>query len=414
MPHVSPAAFSSLCLGISLPLCPMSAQQPPVPSVLGSPCRCAPGQPSSLQFPLSWALLVAVPQVSPVAFSSLCLGLSLPLCPMSAQQPPVPSVLGSPCRCAPGQPSSLQFPLSWALLVAVPQVSPAAFSSLCLGLSLPLCPRSAQQPSVPSVLGSPCRCAPCQPSSLQFPLYWALLAAVPHVSPVQPPVLSVLGSPCRCAPCHSLQFPLSWALLVAVPHVSPAASSSLCIGLSLPLCPMSAQQPPVPSVFGSPCRYAPGQPSSLQFPLYWALLAAVSQVSQAASSSLCLGLSLPLSPMSAQQPPVLLPWFVSHVEFRLPLLPSPFAAKLIIFSLTGHWSFRFIFSPSHFFKSTSFPNDTNVLLCSLVEPGIGDGLTPIHLQCFPQAGATETISISLSTRLLMIVYTRQTAVKLRK
>ena len=143
MPQVSPAASSSLCLGLSLLLCPRSAQQPPVPSVLGSPCRCAPCQPSSLQ---------------------------------SAQQPSVPSVLGSPCRCAPGQPSSLQFLLSWALLVAVPHVSPAAFSTLCLGLSLSLCPMSAQQPSVPSVLGSPWRCAPGQPSSLQFPLYRALFA----------------------------------------------------------------------------------------------------------------------------------------------------------------------------------------------------------------------------------------------
>ena len=102
---------------------------------------------------------------------------------MSAQQPSVPSVLGSPCRCVPCQPSSLQFPMSWALLAAVSHVSPAAFSSLCLGLSLPLCPMSAQQPSVPSVLGSPCRCVPCQPSSLQFSLSWVLLAAVSHVSP---------------------------------------------------------------------------------------------------------------------------------------------------------------------------------------------------------------------------------------
>ena len=166
MSHVSPAAFSSPCLGLSLPLCPMSAQQPLVPSVLGSPCHCVPCQPSSLKFPLSWAFLAAVSQVSPAAFSSLCLGLSLPLCPKSAQQPLVPSVLGSPCRCVPSQPSSLKFPLSWALLAAVSQVSPAAFSSLCLELSLPLCPKSAQQPLVPPVLGSPCHCAPSQPSSL--------------------------------------------------------------------------------------------------------------------------------------------------------------------------------------------------------------------------------------------------------
>ena len=138
---------------------------------------------SSRQFPLSWALLATVSHVSPAAFSSLCLGLSLPLCPMSAQQPSVPSVLGSPCRCVPCQPSSLQFPLPWALLATMSHVSPTAFSSLCLGLSLPLCPMSAQQPSVLSVLGSPCRCVPCQPKSLQFPLSWALLAAVSHVSP---------------------------------------------------------------------------------------------------------------------------------------------------------------------------------------------------------------------------------------
>ena len=151
VPHVSLAAFSSLCLGPSLSLCPMSAMQPSVPSVLGPPCRCAPCQPSSLQFPLSWALLVAVPHVSQAAFSSLCFGPSLSLCPC--------------------QPSSLQFHLSWALLVAVPHVSQAAFSSLCLGPSLSLCPMSAKQPSVPSVLGPPCRCAPCQPSSLYFFLH---------------------------------------------------------------------------------------------------------------------------------------------------------------------------------------------------------------------------------------------------
>ena len=112
----------------------MSTLQPSVPSVLGSPCRCVPCQPSSLQFSLSWALLAAVSHVSPAAFSSLCIGLSLPLCPMLAQQPSVLSVLGSPCRCVPCQPSSLQFSLSWALLAAVSHVRPAAFSSLCLGL----------------------------------------------------------------------------------------------------------------------------------------------------------------------------------------------------------------------------------------------------------------------------------------
>ena len=132
---------------------------------------------SSRQFPLSWALLATVSHVSPAAFSSLCLGLSLPLCPMSAQQPSVPSALGSPCHCVPCQPNSLQFPLSWALLATVSHVSPTAFSSLCLGLSLLLCPMSAQQPSVPSVLGSPCRCVPCQPSSLQFPLSWAAFSS---------------------------------------------------------------------------------------------------------------------------------------------------------------------------------------------------------------------------------------------
>ena len=310
----------------------MLTQQPSVPSVLGSPCCCAPCQPSSLQFPLSWAPLAAVPHVNPAAFSSLCLGLPLLLCSMSTQQPSVPSVLGSPCCCAPCQPSSLQFPLSWAPLAAVPHVNPAAFSSLCLGLPLLLCPMSTQQPSVPSVLGSPCCCAPCQPSSLQFPLSWAPLAAVPHVNPAafsslclglplllfpmstqQPSVPSVLGSHCCCAPCQpsSLQFPLSWAPLAAVPHVNPAAFSSLCLGLPLLLCPMltqqpsvslclglslllcptSAQQPSIPSVLGSPFCCVPRQPSSLQFPLSWAFLADVPHVNPAAFSSLCLGLS---------------------------------------------------------------------------------------------------------------------------
>ena len=129
---------------------------------LSSSCRVAhQASTRSRQTPLSCALLAAVPHVSPAAFSSLCLGLSLLLCPMSTQQPSVPSVLGSPGCCAPCQPSSLQFPLSWALLAAVPHVSPAAFSSLCLGLPLLMCPMLTQQPSVPSVLGSPCCCAPC-------------------------------------------------------------------------------------------------------------------------------------------------------------------------------------------------------------------------------------------------------------
>ncbi|KAI0232934.1 hypothetical protein LSAT2_016790, partial [Lamellibrachia satsuma] len=360
----SPAAFSSLCLGLSLPLCSRSAQQPSVPSVFDSPCHstpgqpssrqfplswtllatllrsaqqllvpsvldspshCAPGQPISLQFPLPWTLLVTVLQGSPAAFSSFSLGLSLSLCSRSAQQPLVPSVLDSPCHCAPGQPSSLQFPLSWTLLATLLQVSPAAFSSLSLGLSLSLCSKSAQQPSVPSVFDSPCHFAPGQPSSLQFPLSWALLAAVPKISPAafnslclglslpmyrmsaqQPSVPSALGSPCCCAPCQpsSLQFPLPWALLAAVPHVSPAATSSLCLVLSLLLCPMSAKQPPFPSALGSPCCCAPCQPSSHQFPLPCAILVAVSHVSQAATSSLCLGLSLLLCPMSAKQVPV--------------------------------------------------------------------------------------------------------------
>ena len=345
--HVSPAAFSSLCLGLSLPLCPMSAQQPSVLSVLGSLCRCVPCQPSSLQFPQSWALLAAVSHVRPAAFSSLCLWLSLPLCPMSAQQSSVTSVLGSPCRCVPCQPSSLQFPLPWALLAAVSHVSPAAFSSLCFGLSLPLCPMSAQQPSVPSVLGSPCRCVPCQPSSLQFPLSWALLAAVSHVRPAafsslcighslplcpmsaqQPSVLSVLGFPCRCVPCQpsSLQFPLSWALLAAVSHVSPAAFSSLCLGVSLPLCPMSAQQPSVPSVLASPCRCVPCQPSSLQFSLSWPLLATMSHISPEAFSSLCLGL------------PSVLPSLVSMLFFIFPFSSSLLGCKSRLFSQACDWS----------------------------------------------------------------------------
>ena len=61
---------------------------------------------------------------------------------------------------------SRQTPLSWAPLAAVSHVNPAAFSSLqfpssCLGLPLLLCPMLTQQPSVPSVLGSPCCCVPC-------------------------------------------------------------------------------------------------------------------------------------------------------------------------------------------------------------------------------------------------------------
>ena len=144
MSHVSPASFSSLYIGPSLPMCPMSAQHPSVPSILGSPCRCVPCQPSSLQFPLYWALLADVSHVSPASFSSLYIGPSLPMCPMSAQHPSVPSILGSPCRCVPCQPSILQFPLYWALFADVSHVSPASFSSLHIGLSLPMCPMSAQ------------------------------------------------------------------------------------------------------------------------------------------------------------------------------------------------------------------------------------------------------------------------------
>ena len=148
-----------------------------------SPSSCAPGQPNSRQFPLSLALLAAVPQVSPVAVSSLCLGLSFPLCPRSARQPSVPSVLSSPFRCARGQADSLQFHLSSALLSAVPEVSLTAFSSICLGLSLSLCPRSSQQPSVPSLCSFPCRCARGQPDNLQFTLSLTLFAAVTQISP---------------------------------------------------------------------------------------------------------------------------------------------------------------------------------------------------------------------------------------
>ena len=214
--------------------------------------------------------------------SSLYLGLSLLMWPMSAHQPSVPSVLGYPCRCDPCQPINIQFPLYWALLAAVPHISPAAF---CLGLSLLMCPISAQQPSVPSVLGYPCRCGPCQ-----------------HIN---------------------LQFPLSWATLADVTHVSPSTFSSLCLGLFLPLCPISAQQPSVPSVLGYPCRCGPCQHSNLQFPLSWAILADVAHVSPSTFSSLCLGLSLPMCPLSAQQPSVLLPWFACMFFWSAPF-PFPF------------------------------------------------------------------------------------------
>ena len=149
-PYLRNMVYYLLCYPL-LPLCRTYGLHKisPVLSILDFPCCCVQCQPSSLQFPLSWALLAAVSNVSPAAFSSLSLGLSLLLCPMSAQQPSVPSLLGSHCCCVQCQPSSLQFPLSWALLAAVPHAWPAAFSSLCLGLSLLRCPMSAQQPSVP-------------------------------------------------------------------------------------------------------------------------------------------------------------------------------------------------------------------------------------------------------------------------
>ena len=305
MHQVSPAAFSSLCIGLSRLQCTRSAQQPSFPSVLVSAGCCAPSQSSSLQLPLSWPLLAAVPQVRPAAFSYLC--------------------LASPGCCAPGQSSSLQLPLSWPLLAAVHQVSPAAFISLCLGLCWLLCTRSVKQPSVTSVLASPGCCVPGQPSSLHFPLSWSLLAVVHQVSQAafsylclglswllcpmsdqQPSVPSVLASRGCCAPgqSSSLHLPLYWPLLAAAHQVSPAAFSYLCIDLSWLLCTRSVQQPSVPSVLASPGCCAPGQPSSLQLPLYWPLLAAVHQVSPAAFSSLCIGLSWLMCTKSVQQPPV--------------------------------------------------------------------------------------------------------------
>ena len=325
MPYVSPAPFSSLCLGLSWPLCPMSAQHPSVPSVLDSPGHYALCQPSTLQFPLSWTLLATMPYVNPAPFSSLCLGLSWPLCPMSTQHPSVPSVLDCPGHYALCQPSTLQFPLSWTLLATVPYVSPAPFSSLCLGLSWPLCPMSTQHPSVPSVLDCPGHYALCQPSTLQFPLSWTLLATMPYVNPApfsslclglswplcpmstqHPSVPSVLDSPGHCALCQpsTLQFPLSWTLQATMPYVNPAPFSSLCLGLSWPLCPMSTQHPSVPSVLDCPGHYALCQPSTLQFPLSWTVLATMPYVSPAPFSSLCLGLSWPICPMSAQHPSV--------------------------------------------------------------------------------------------------------------
>ena len=91
--------------------------------------------------------------------SSLCLGLSFTLCPISAQHPPVPSALDTPCL-------SLQLHLPWTVLAALSKVIAATSISLCLGFSLQLCPRSAQQLPVPSALSSPCHCASCQPSNL--------------------------------------------------------------------------------------------------------------------------------------------------------------------------------------------------------------------------------------------------------
>ncbi|KAI0233235.1 hypothetical protein LSAT2_016496 [Lamellibrachia satsuma] len=287
--QVSQAAFSDLCIGFSWLMCTRSAQQPSVPSVLASPGCCTPGQLSSLQFPLYWPLLAAVHQVSPAAFSSLCIGLSWLMCTRSVQQPSVTSVLASPGCCTPGQLSSLQFPLYWPILAAVHQVSPAAFSSLCIGLSWLLCTRSAQQPSFPSVLVSAGCCAPGQSSSLKLLLCWPLLAAVSQVSP-------------------AASFPLSWSLLAVVHQVSQAAFSYLCLGLSWLVCTRSVQQPSVTSVLVSPGCSAPGQSSSLQLPLSWSLLAALHQVSPAAFSYLCLGLSRLLCPRSDQQPSVTSAW----------------------------------------------------------------------------------------------------------
>ena len=102
----------------------------------------------SRQTPLSCVLLAAVQHVNPAAFSSLCLVFSLLLFNTSTQQPSVLSVLCSPCCCSTRQPSSLQFSLSCVLLAAVQHVNPAAFSSLCLVFSLLLFNTSTQQPSV--------------------------------------------------------------------------------------------------------------------------------------------------------------------------------------------------------------------------------------------------------------------------
>ena len=57
--------------------------------------------------------------------------------------------LSSSCRVAhKARTRSRQTPLSWAPLAAVSHVNPAAFSSLCIGFSLLLCPMLTQHPSV--------------------------------------------------------------------------------------------------------------------------------------------------------------------------------------------------------------------------------------------------------------------------
>ena len=155
----------------------------------------------------------------------------------------------------------------------------------------------------------------------------------------------------------NLTYPLHavWHIRLAQDIARP-----LCLGVSLLLCPMSTQQPSVPSVLGSSCCCAPCQPSSLRFPLSWALLAAVPHVNPAAFSSSSI--------------------VRRHVVFGLPLFLF-LLASMFLFLLASRCS-----SCKHdqAMSPSLFQVEADVLLfCCLVESGVGDGLGPVHFQYLP-------------------------------
>ena len=149
----------------------------------------------------------------------------------------------------------------------------------------------------------------------------------------------------------------------------------LCLVFSLLMFNTSTQQPSVLSVLCSPCCCSTRQPSRLQFSLSCVLLAAVQHVNPAAFSSLCLVFSLLLFNTSTQQPSVLLPLFVATL----------FLACLFFCFLLALFCWQVVAHPVDMTKPCPLFQDQAyvLLLCCLVESGVGDGLGPVHFQYLP-------------------------------